>query len=80
MSVWGITRTTVPTPLQLTRIEVILETLNIHIDEVHSSDHSDDACYILPIIEEGEPVILQGQCDPNIPVVQDFLPGDVSIY
>ncbi|GBP17936.1 Apolipoprotein D [Eumeta japonica] len=35
-------------------------------------DQSEQACYELPVIEEGNPVILPGQCDSNIAVVNNF--------
>lgn len=40
---------------------------------------SDAACFTLPVIEPGNPIILDGQCDPNIPVIQNFNITNVSI-
>ncbi|KPI92172.1 Apolipoprotein D [Papilio xuthus] len=37
-------------------------------------DQSNDACFYLPTIAPGQPVILPGECDPNISVVQNFNP------
>ncbi|CAB3249407.1 unnamed protein product [Arctia plantaginis] len=37
-------------------------------------DHSNETCYVLPVIPPGEPIILPGQCDPNIMRVQSFNP------
>ncbi|XP_047536967.1 uncharacterized protein LOC125070976 isoform X1 [Vanessa atalanta] len=39
-----------------------------------SIDQSDRACFFLPDVRPGEPVVFNGQCDPNIPVVQNFRP------
>ncbi|XP_059047399.1 uncharacterized protein LOC131842848 [Achroia grisella] len=39
-------------------------------------DQSDEACFYLPHLEAGEPIILPGQCDPNVQVVQDFNTAD----
>ncbi|XP_064074025.1 uncharacterized protein LOC113399468 [Vanessa tameamea] len=39
-----------------------------------SIDQSDRACFFLPDVRPGEPVLFNGQCDPNIPVVQNFRP------
>ncbi|XP_047033930.1 uncharacterized protein LOC124640271 isoform X1 [Helicoverpa zea] len=50
----------------------ILNTFGIQSSEFRTIDHSDDACYILPVIEPGEPIILPGQCDPTLPVLQNF--------
>ncbi|KPJ05890.1 Apolipoprotein D, partial [Papilio xuthus] len=35
-------------------------------------DQSDRACFFLPDIPLGQPVVLPGQCNVNIPVVQNF--------
>ncbi|XP_045485998.1 uncharacterized protein LOC110999208 isoform X1 [Pieris rapae] len=35
-------------------------------------DQTDDACFYLPDLAPGEPVILDGQCDLDIPVVENF--------
>lgn len=40
-------------------------------------DQSLEACFFLPELAPGEPVILVGQCDPNITVVQNFDAGRV---
>ncbi|CAH0728579.1 unnamed protein product, partial [Brenthis ino] len=41
-------------------------------NDLISVDHSATACEILPVIPDGQPVILPGQCDPNKHVVQNF--------
>ncbi|KAL4702780.1 hypothetical protein ACJJTC_002320 [Scirpophaga incertulas] len=41
-------------------------------------DQSDEACFYLPDLEKGEPVILFGSCDPNIPVIPNFRPADYA--
>ncbi|XP_047512186.1 uncharacterized protein LOC125054377 isoform X2 [Pieris napi] len=35
-------------------------------------DQTDDACFYLPDLAPGEPVILEGRCDLDIPVVENF--------
>ncbi|XP_045533463.1 uncharacterized protein LOC123720756 isoform X3 [Pieris brassicae] len=35
-------------------------------------DQTDNACFYLPDLAPGEPVILEGQCDLDIPVVENF--------
>ncbi|CAK1550414.1 unnamed protein product [Leptosia nina] len=35
-------------------------------------DQSDSACFYLPDVPMGSPVVFPGQCDLNIPVVRDF--------
>jgi hypothetical protein len=42
-------------------------------------DQSDHACFFLPELPPGEPVILFGQCDRNISVVENFNATRVSI-
>ncbi|KPJ13950.1 Apolipoprotein D [Papilio machaon] len=39
-----------------------------------SIDQSNNACFYLPDIAPGQPIILPGECDPNISVVQNFNP------
>lgn len=64
----------------MNRVNVIIgEYMNIDMALLEDSDHGDVACYILPIIEEGQPVILPGQCDHDIAAVQNFSLGAVSI-
>ncbi|KAG6455295.1 hypothetical protein O3G_MSEX009121 [Manduca sexta] len=46
--------------------------LGVNALDLYSVSHTDSSCYILPTINEGEDVILPGQCDVNIPVVQNF--------
>ena len=41
-------------------------------------DHSADACEILPDIPAGQPVVLPGQCNVNITVVENFNISAVS--
>lgn len=41
-------------------------------------DQSPSACFFLPEIPPGQPIILNGQCDPNITVVENFRAADVS--
>ncbi|XP_063831228.1 uncharacterized protein LOC135080516 [Ostrinia nubilalis] len=46
--------------------------LNVNVDDLSMIDHSEAACYELPIIPLGEPVILPGSCNQDISVVQNF--------
>lgn len=78
---WGLTRGTVPTDGQIVLINNTLgSALNLSIQDLEAPDHSDDACYALPVIETGRPIILPGNCDPNIPVQQQFSASEVCIY
>ncbi|XP_026333313.1 uncharacterized protein LOC113240270 [Hyposmocoma kahamanoa] len=73
VSVWGLTRGNVATDGQIVLINNTLgSALNLTIQDLEAPDHSDDACYALPVIETGRPIILPGNCDPNIPVQQQF--------
>lgn len=38
----------------------------------------DESCFYLPDLGPDDPVIFRGQCDQNIPVVQNFNPERVS--
>ncbi|XP_037294072.1 uncharacterized protein LOC115446804 isoform X2 [Manduca sexta] len=46
--------------------------LGVNALDLYSVSHTNSSCYILPTINVGEDVILPGQCDVNIPVVQNF--------
>ncbi|XP_041970035.1 uncharacterized protein LOC121726651 [Aricia agestis] len=46
--------------------------LGITLDDLNKLDHSEMACAVLPQIPEGESVVLPGQCDPNVSVVENF--------
>lgn len=37
-----------------------------------NTDQSDAACFHYPVLGPNDPVIFPGQCDPTIPVIQDF--------
>lgn len=53
--------------------------LGISTSSLKTIDHSDIACYVLPVIEPGQSIILPGQCDENIAVQQNFDVAAVSI-
>lgn len=69
---------------KLSRTKALLNTSRDRIDEAiagnrvlenqfyESIDQTDEACFYLPDIEPGEPVIFPGQCDPNIRGVENF--------
>lgn len=42
-------------------------------------DQSANGCFYLPDLAPGEPVEFVGQCDPNVPVVQNFNPVRVNV-
>lgn len=42
-------------------------------------DQTDTACFFLPELAEGEPIILPGQCE-DVPVVQNFDAVAVNTY
>lgn len=42
-------------------------------------DQSDETCFYLPDLAPGEPVVIPGQCDQNISVVQNFDAASVSV-
>lgn len=48
-------------------------------NDLVSVDHSAMACEVLPDIPAGQPVILPGQCNANISVVQNFNVSAVSL-
>lgn len=44
----------------------------LHQQYYENIDQSEDACFFLPDLAPGEPVVFDGQCDRNIPIVQNF--------
>ncbi|XP_053614015.1 uncharacterized protein LOC128677296 [Plodia interpunctella] len=60
--------------------ELIIFTLNsnfgITLNDLRQIDHSEEACFELPVINPGLPVVLDGLCDQNIPAVPGFQPED----
>ncbi|XP_072929716.1 uncharacterized protein [Epargyreus clarus] len=52
--------------------------LGITLNDLRTIEHSEMACQVLPNIPQGQAVILPGQCDPNITVVQNFNPSRFS--
>jgi hypothetical protein len=43
-------------------------------------NQSDEACFYLPVLKPGEPVVFPGQCDETIPAVPNFNVSRVSIH
>ncbi|CAG9789457.1 unnamed protein product [Diatraea saccharalis] len=50
----------------------LINNLDINIDDLREVSRSATACYVLPTIEPGKPIILPGQCNEDISVVQEF--------
>lgn len=42
------------------------------------TDQSDASCFYIPETVDGDSIVFGGQCDLNIPVVNNFQAGDVS--
>lgn len=51
---------------------------NITNGDLQDVSHSESACFELPIIEAGQPVILPGQCNEDIVGVANFQAARVS--
>lgn len=75
---WKLSRTRSLTAQAVTAINNAIAPIEV-LDNVYyeSIDQSDDACFYLPEIGPGQPIVLIGQCDPNITVVQNFDAGRV---
>lgn len=77
---WKLSRTQQLSPASLTAINNIIQGITVLEERYYENvDQSDNACFTLPVIAPGQPIILEGQCDPNIPVVQNFNITNVSI-
>ncbi|KAI8424832.1 hypothetical protein MSG28_006760 [Choristoneura fumiferana] len=70
---WKLSRTRQLSPSANTAIDEVISSIVV-LDNVYYEpvDQSDPACFFLPELEPGEPIILPGQCQTDIPVVQDF--------
>ncbi|CAG9565651.1 unnamed protein product [Danaus chrysippus] len=74
--IWQLGRSTVSGDLIEANLnQTLLNLLGIRIDSLTVVDHSEAACTVLPDIQPGEPVILEGSCNENIRVVQNFNPS-----
>ncbi|XP_050551204.1 uncharacterized protein LOC118275267 isoform X3 [Spodoptera frugiperda] len=71
--VWVLGRQTTLNDINLGRVMHLLnENFGINYSELTNIDHNDSACYALPIIEPGNPIILPGQCDESLQVLPNF--------
>ncbi|KAL0819468.1 hypothetical protein ABMA28_007573 [Loxostege sticticalis] len=70
---WKLSRTRSLSPAANESIDSVIDSIDVlHNQYYEDVDQSDDACFFLPDFVAGEPVIFPGQCDPNVPVVQNF--------
>ncbi|CAK1583857.1 unnamed protein product [Parnassius mnemosyne] len=71
---WQLGReTTYPTEMMEALVNTTMNTLlGINSSDLRRIEHSENACYVLPEIARNEPVILPGQCNPNMTVVTNF--------
>ncbi|XP_026760679.3 uncharacterized protein LOC113519703 [Galleria mellonella] len=75
---WKLSRTKTLSPEANVAINNAISTIDVLGNDYYESiDQSDEACFYLPHLEPGQPIILPGKCDPNIPVVRDF---NLSIF
>ncbi|XP_061721996.1 uncharacterized protein LOC133528577 [Cydia pomonella] len=71
--IWQLGRSQTFTELFLALMNTSLNNLlGITLAELRSTDFSEEACYELPVIEENQPILLPGQCDSTIPVVDSL--------
>ncbi|XP_037876122.1 chlorophyllide A binding protein isoform X2 [Bombyx mori] len=73
---WKLSRTKQLTAASNAAINTAIANINV-IDNRYfeNMDQSDRACFYLPDLAPGEPVVFVGQCDPNIPVMRNFDPS-----
>lgn len=77
---WKLSRTKQLSPIANVSINNAMANIDV-LDEQYFEDidQSDEACFFLPEVAPGEEVVFPGQCDSNIPVVQNFRAADVSL-
>ncbi|CAH0690321.1 unnamed protein product [Spodoptera exigua] len=73
LHIWVLGRNPTVNDMMIARISAQLTNLfGINYSALTNVDHSAAACYVLPIIEPGNPIVLPGQCDQNLQVLQNF--------
>ncbi|KAJ0173509.1 hypothetical protein K1T71_010658 [Dendrolimus kikuchii] len=72
--IWQIGRqTTYPNEMMAALMNITLgNLLGINASLLESVVHTDDVCRTLPVIDDGQAIILPGRCDPDIRVQQNF--------
>lgn len=77
---WKLSRTKQLTAASSTAIDNAMANIDVVENRYFQSiDQSDQACFYLPEIAAGQPVIFPGQCDTTITGVNNFSPSRVSI-
>ncbi|CAG5005077.1 unnamed protein product [Parnassius apollo] len=72
---WKLSRTKQLSAAANTTINNVIQNITVLDDMYYENiDQSEEACFYLPDIPTGEPVVFIGNCDPNISVVQNFDP------
>lgn len=70
---WKLSRTRSLSLESITAINTLTNNVNVINDDYFEPiQHTDEECFYLPDLAPGDPVVLVGQCDPNIAVVEDF--------
>ncbi|CAH0594385.1 unnamed protein product [Chrysodeixis includens] len=70
---------TLPSGMPTNLINTALNNLfDISLEQLEVVSHSDSDCVKLPVIAPNNPILLDGQCNPNIPVVSNFLVNDFT--
>ncbi|KAJ2953455.1 hypothetical protein O0L34_g1049 [Tuta absoluta] len=57
-------------------INNVISPLGISLNNLTVVNHSEEACVALPSIPAGQPIIIPGQCNPNISLLSSFNPAD----
>ncbi|XP_052744153.1 uncharacterized protein LOC112046433 [Bicyclus anynana] len=75
---WKLSRTRQLSADASNSINSVIQNINVLQERYFETvDQTDAGCFYLPQLQPGEPVILNGRCDENIPVIQDF---DLNAY
>ncbi|CAK1550413.1 unnamed protein product [Leptosia nina] len=71
---WKLSRSTTLTPNAQSAINNVINQVDALNDRYYQdADQSESACFYYPPVNANQPVVFQGQCDPNIPVQKNFL-------
>ncbi|XP_047512727.1 uncharacterized protein LOC125054729 isoform X2 [Pieris napi] len=70
---WKLSRRTSLRDSDQTNINNVMDQINVLNERYYTpTDNSDDACFHYPTVDPSRPVVFDGQCNQNIPVVRNF--------
>ncbi|XP_022123845.2 uncharacterized protein LOC110999209 [Pieris rapae] len=70
---WKLSRSTSLRESDKTEINKVVDQINVLNERFYeTTDNSPEACFYYPTVDSSRPVVFEGQCNENIPVVRNF--------